>query len=123
MTRPSADTNDPDPPLLKRIEERWRWSSHSSDGSKSYRSLRIFRGGLLKSHMPSSARAGEATPRNDDCASSSNATIVPSLMSPPLLKVLSVARIRTNLIAVRGGFEEHLGADKNQDQDETGKDR
>src|SRR5262249_27593125 len=57
MTRPSAETNDPEPPLLKRTDDFWMCSSHLAVGSKSYFSLRIFVGGALNSHMPSSAFA------------------------------------------------------------------
>src|ERR1700736_3661471 len=60
MTRPSGDTNEPEPPLLKRTDDFCTCSSHLSEGSKPYLSLRTLRGGLLKSHMPSSAGALEA---------------------------------------------------------------
>src|SRR5262249_29538973 len=58
MTRPSGETKEPEPPLLKRTEDFWTCSSQSLEGSKPYLSLRIFRGGLLNSHRPSSAGAG-----------------------------------------------------------------
>src|SRR6516162_4284871 len=57
MTRPSAETNDPEPPLLKRTDDFWMCSSHLAVGWKSYFSLRILVGGALNSHMPSSAFA------------------------------------------------------------------
>src|SRR5229473_277036 len=55
MTRPSADTNDPEPPLLKRTEDFCTCSSHWAVGSKSYFSLSSLVGGEVNSHMPSSA--------------------------------------------------------------------
>src|SRR5205809_1120849 len=55
MTRPSAETNEPDPPLLKRTEDFCTCSSHASVTSKPYFSLSCLPGGLLNSHMPSSA--------------------------------------------------------------------
>src|SRR5206468_11530073 len=55
MTRPYGDTKDPEPPLLKRTEDFCTWSSHSLVSSNPYFSLSCLRGGLLKSHMPSSA--------------------------------------------------------------------
>src|SRR3954470_19145390 len=57
MTSPSAETNDPDPPELNRTDDFWTWSSQPGGGVKSYRSFRCFSGGLLNSHMPSSAGA------------------------------------------------------------------
>src|SRR5437764_15392158 len=54
MTRPSGETNEPEPPLLKRTDDFWTCSSHWSVTSKPYLSLRYLRGGLLNSHMPSS---------------------------------------------------------------------
>ena len=41
-TRPSAETNEPDPPLLKRTEAFCRWSSHSCSTLKSYFFLSSF---------------------------------------------------------------------------------
>src|SRR5438552_3297230 len=55
MTRPSAETNEPEPPLLKRTDDFWTCSSHASVTSKPYFSLSCLRGGWLNSHMPSSA--------------------------------------------------------------------
>src|SRR5262245_7952719 len=55
MTRPSAETKEPEPPLLKRTEAFCTCSSQPLGNSKPYLALRILRGGLLKSHMPSSA--------------------------------------------------------------------
>src|ERR1043166_3555061 len=55
MTSPLADTNDPLPPELKRTLDFWRCSSHCGVGSNWYFSLNCLRGGLLKSHIPSSA--------------------------------------------------------------------
>src|SRR5262249_22904218 len=46
--------NDPEP-CGKRTLDFCTCSSHLASGSKPYLSLRIFRGGLLNSHMPSSA--------------------------------------------------------------------
>jgi hypothetical protein len=49
------DTNDPDPPLLNRTELFWTWSSHCCVGVNPYFALILSTGGLLNSHMPSSA--------------------------------------------------------------------
>src|SRR5947209_4311207 len=57
MTRPAAETNEPEPPLLKRTAAERRWSIHPLGGSKPYFDFRVFRGRLLKTHIPSSARA------------------------------------------------------------------
>src|SRR5579859_3917889 len=57
MTSPSAETKDPEPPLLKRTDDFCTCSSHSAVGSKSYFSLSSLVGGALNSHMPSSAFA------------------------------------------------------------------
>src|SRR5688572_25115308 len=68
MTRPSAETNEPDPPLLKRTDDFMRCSSHGSLRSKPYFVLSCSRGGAEYSHMPSSARVEvgniAATPTN-----------------------------------------------------------
>src|SRR5262249_60436527 len=61
ITRPSAETNEPEPPLLKRTDDFWTCSSHLSVASKLYFSLRYFLGAWLNSHMPSSANAGGVT--------------------------------------------------------------
>src|SRR4051812_45861893 len=58
MTRPSAETNEPDPPLLKRTDDFCKCSYHSGGASNWYLSLRSFLGGLLKSQSPSSAGSG-----------------------------------------------------------------
>src|SRR5215472_307979 len=63
MINPSAETNEPDPPLSKRIEDFCTCSSHAAVGSKWYLSFNIFSGGLLNSHMPSSARDASASPK------------------------------------------------------------
>ena len=53
-TSPLDDTNEPEPPELKRTLDRCKCSYQAWSGSKPYFSFRIFLGGLLKSHMPSS---------------------------------------------------------------------
>src|SRR5439155_19541207 len=53
--RRSSKTNEPDPPLLKRTEDFCTCSSQASVTSKPYFSLSCLPGGLLNSHMPSSA--------------------------------------------------------------------
>src|SRR5688572_30184533 len=55
MTKPSAETNEPEPPLLNRTLERCTCSNHSLVGLKSYLSCSSLAGGLLNSHIPSSA--------------------------------------------------------------------
>jgi len=50
-------TKLPEPPELKRTDDFCNRSIHASVGSNWWRSLRIWRGGWLKSHMPSSASA------------------------------------------------------------------
>src|SRR4051812_10602288 len=57
MTRPSGETNEPEPPLLKRTEDFCTCSNQPGGGSKPYFSWRILSGGLLNSHMPSSVAA------------------------------------------------------------------
>src|SRR3954469_2590574 len=57
MTSPSGEMNAPLPPLLNRTADCWTFFSHASLGSNLYFSLSNFFGGLLKSHMPSSALA------------------------------------------------------------------
>src|SRR5262245_20123399 len=54
---PSGETNEPDPPLLKRTDAFWARASQSGVRSKPYLALRWSRGGSLTSHMPSSAGA------------------------------------------------------------------
>ena len=48
MTSPSAETNEPEPPLLKRTEDCCRCSSHASVGSKPYLLLEQFRGRIVE---------------------------------------------------------------------------
>src|SRR5262245_5764771 len=55
MTSPSAETNDPEPPLLNRTLECCTCSSQAFVGLKLYFSCSSFVGGLLNSHIPSSA--------------------------------------------------------------------
>src|SRR5262245_36873736 len=55
MTSPSAETNDPEPPLLNRTLECCTCSSQAFVGLKLYFSWSSFVGGLLNSHIPSSA--------------------------------------------------------------------
>src|SRR4051812_1188429 len=55
ITRPSAETNDPEPPLLNRTADDRRCSIQSGVGSKPYFSLSVSSGRLLKTHIPSSA--------------------------------------------------------------------
>src|SRR4051794_38096869 len=55
MTRPSAETNEPEPPVLKRTDDFCRWSYHDCGASKPYFFFRCSLGGLLKSQRPSSA--------------------------------------------------------------------
>ena len=57
MTSPSAETNDPDPPLLNRTAADRRCSAQPAGGSKPYLALSWASGNLLKTHMPSSAWA------------------------------------------------------------------
>src|SRR5262245_50621722 len=64
MTRPSAETKEPEPPLLKRTDDCCTCSSHLLVGSKLYFFLRVSRGGWLNNHMPSSARARDASSSN-----------------------------------------------------------
>ena len=72
MTRPSAETNEPEPPQLKRTDDFCTCSSQAAVGSKLYFSLSSLRGGLLNSHMPSSeyvvleANMDSTIPRNKD---------------------------------------------------------
>src|SRR4051794_7468885 len=58
MTRPSAEMNEPEPPELKRTDAFCKCSYQASGLSKPYFCLSCLRGGLLNSHMPSSAGAG-----------------------------------------------------------------
>src|SRR5215467_2943075 len=58
MTRPSADTNSPEPPLLNLTEDCWTCSSQSCVASKPYLLFSSSFGGRLNSHMPSSACSG-----------------------------------------------------------------
>src|SRR6266404_544131 len=60
MTSPSAETNDPLPPELKRTLAFCKCSSHCPVGSKLYFSFSCFSGGLLNGHIPSSADAATA---------------------------------------------------------------
>src|SRR5437764_1090960 len=55
ITRPSAEMNEPEPPVLKRTDDLCKWSSHLSVASKPYFFLSSSLGGLLKSQRPSSA--------------------------------------------------------------------
>src|SRR5579883_2560585 len=55
---PSGETNEPEPPLLKRTEPNRTASSHCWLGSKPYLAWTFSLGKALKSHMPSSAQAG-----------------------------------------------------------------
>src|SRR5436305_15294263 len=64
MARPSAETNEPLPPELKRTLDFCRCSSHCGVGSKLYFSFNCLSGGLLNSHMPSSANVLMAGKRN-----------------------------------------------------------
>src|SRR5688572_21904778 len=57
MTSPSAETIEPDPPVLKRTHDFCRCSSHCGVASKPYLSFSSFVGALLNSHIPSSAAA------------------------------------------------------------------
>src|ERR1700722_17317728 len=59
MTSPSAETNEPEPPLLKRTDDFCTCSSHLSVGSNLYFSCRYLRGGLLNSNMPSPPKPPE----------------------------------------------------------------
>src|SRR5271157_1558680 len=58
MISPSAETNAPELPLLKRTAEDRRWSAQPAGGSNLCLALRVPRGRLLKTHMPSSAKSG-----------------------------------------------------------------
>ena len=58
MISPSADTNDPDPPLLNRTADDRKCSAHPGGGSKPYLALSSPSGRLLKTHIPSSANVG-----------------------------------------------------------------
>src|SRR5262245_28745801 len=58
MRRPVGETNDPEPPLLKRTDASRVCSSQASVKSKPYFALSCSRGGSLRSHMPSSEYAG-----------------------------------------------------------------
>src|SRR5262245_22643555 len=72
-TRPCGETKEPEPPLLKRTEAFWTCSSQPSGGSNWYLSLRIFRGGLLNNHIPSSARLRGEAPQASTRATASAA--------------------------------------------------
>src|SRR5689334_24126029 len=85
MTRPSAETNEPEP-CGKRIDDFCTCSSHLSEMSKLYLSLRCLAGGLVNSHMPSSARAAGARSR----AARSAPQVRRVIVSPLLEKVESV---------------------------------
>src|SRR4051794_10015622 len=63
ITRPSAETNEPEPPLLNRTADERRRVIHSGVGSKPWRSLSDFSGRLLKTHIPSSACTVPPRPR------------------------------------------------------------
>src|SRR6266700_8337578 len=62
MQSPVAETNEPLPPELKRTLAFCRCSSHCCVGSKLYFSFSCLSGGVLKSHIPSSAIAAVAKP-------------------------------------------------------------
>src|SRR4051794_26997147 len=64
MTSPSAETNEPEPPLLKRTADDRKCSTQPTGGSKPCACFRCFRGRLLKTHIPSSAWAVRPAPRN-----------------------------------------------------------
>src|SRR5437588_308086 len=55
-TRPSGETKEPEPPLLKRTDAFWTCSNQPLGGAKPYLSLSNLRGGRLGNHIPSSAR-------------------------------------------------------------------
>src|SRR5262249_7422652 len=55
MIKPSAETNDPEPPLLNRTAEDRRCSAQPGGGWNPYRALSCAKGSLLNSHIPSSA--------------------------------------------------------------------
>src|SRR5207237_10452695 len=61
--RPSGETNDPEPPLLKRSDDSRTWSSHCWVGAKPYLAWTFCLGKALYSHMPSSADDWEPASR------------------------------------------------------------
>ena len=61
-SKPSGETNPPDPPLLSRTEASIARFTHSSVRSKPYFSLSCCLGGLLSNHIPSSETAVIADP-------------------------------------------------------------
>ena len=63
MISPSAETNDPEPPLLNRTADDRRCSAQPAGGSKPYLALSWASGKLLKTHMPSSPWAMGITAR------------------------------------------------------------
>src|SRR6516162_6250618 len=60
IARPLGETKEPEPPLLKRMEAFMARSRQASVRSKSYFFLSRSFGRLLRTHMPSSARAVRA---------------------------------------------------------------
>src|SRR5215510_12398698 len=81
MIRPSGETNEPEP-CGKRIDDFCTWSSHLSEISKLYLSLRYLAGGLVNSHMPSSARAAGARSSAASSAPQVRRVIVSPLLEP-----------------------------------------
>src|SRR3954452_5144922 len=63
ITRPSAETNEPEPPLLNRTADDRRCSIHPGVGAKPYLSWSCLSGRLLKTHIPSSAHTIPVPPR------------------------------------------------------------
>src|SRR5215831_18170640 len=91
MIRPSGETNEPEP-CGKRTDDFCTWSSHLSEISKLYLSLRYLAGGLVNSHMPSSAKliAGASS-----SAARSSPQVRRVIVSPLLEKGCLVDRLRT----------------------------
>src|SRR5258707_6836409 len=83
MTSPSPETNDPEPPLLKRTEDFCTCSSHLSVGSNLYLSCRYLRGGLLNSHMPSSPKTAGLRLRKADSTAKMTAVRQQTVMNCP----------------------------------------
>src|SRR5262249_28043182 len=80
MIRPLGDTNEPDPPLLKRMDDFCTCSSQAADGSKLCLSCNSLRGGLVNSHMPSSAEAFGSSMAGKPSATTRAARIVDDIV-------------------------------------------
>src|SRR5262245_52388169 len=64
-TSPLSETNEPEPPLLKRTDASRTWSSHAWSGAQPYFCLSCLTGTLLYGHIPPSATADAARASTD----------------------------------------------------------